>query len=258
MLDEDKKSAPGAAVQGIALRAIVLLPIAVILGGASAIKPDALDVPREITCLELPEPLSFTGHYGMFKVDWITKLDKGAYVSERIDSKGTYYRAPAGGVSITRGPGGPAGGVPGMPARTDGGVFIPDDANEPVRIYRYFSTAEAPTDTSGVAATCSSLGYTKNPSGKETIVIPIASVSGTKMSFGQTVGVSVAGGLIAGGIVSAIINSEVGKIVPGLPIQDAQFMGKLRELATNRVILKEIQPVPGASPATNTESASGK
>lgn len=75
---------------------IVVLPIAAISGCATAIKPDALEVPREITCLELPEPMSFTGYYGMLKMDWSTKLDQGAYVSERVDGKGTYYRAPAG------------------------------------------------------------------------------------------------------------------------------------------------------------------
>lgn len=145
-----------------------------------------------------------------------------------------------------------------MPARTDGGFYVPNDANEPVRIYRYFSTAEAATDTRSAPATCSTLGYTKDPSGKKIVVIASASVRGTKMSFGQTVGVGVAGGLIAGAFITAVINSEVGKIVPGLPIQDAQFMSKLRALAANRVTLKELHAAPVASPATNTESANDK
>ena len=232
---------------------VVLLFVSVISGCATPIKPDALATPREITCLALAEPLSVTGQYGMFNVEWTTKLEKGVYLSERVDDKGTYYRAPGGGISTTSPGGAPP---PGWHVREDGGFYIPNRATDPVRIYRYFSTAEAPTDAADAASTCSTLAYTKDPSGKKLSVVSVATAGalggatggmigrsiakGSTLSYGQAAGAGATGGLIAGVVVASFINSDVGKIVPALPIQDTMFMEKLRELAANSVTLKEL------------------
>jgi len=129
-----------------------------------------------------------------------------------------------------------------------------------VRIYRYFSTVEAPIDTSGAASTCSTLAYTKDPSGKKLNVVLVATAGalggatggmigrsvakGSTLSYGQAAGAGAAGGLMGGVIIASFINHDVGKIVPALPIQDTMFMGKLRALAANRVTLKELGSAP--------------
>jgi hypothetical protein len=46
--------------------------------------------------------------------------------------------------------------------------------------------------------------------------------------------------LIAGVFIASMINADVGKIVPGLPIQDAQFLDQLRKLTSSRVPVTEL------------------
>jgi hypothetical protein len=233
---------------------------ALVSGCATPIKPDALATPPEITCIELTEPLSWLGHYGTFNADWQTRLEKGAYVSERVDDHGTYYRAPAGGVSTTR----PEEHVVPKPSIWDGGFYVPTDAKEPIRIYRYFSTENASTDTQGEAATCATLAYIKDPSGKKLDVVALSAAGaaggavggvagrslakGSTMSYGHAAGVGAAGGLLGGFVIVSIINSDVGKIIPWLPIQDPAFMDKLRDLAAHTVILSEVQTREDAAP----------
>lgn len=229
-----------------------------------ALNPEGLARPREITCLELSEPLSFTGHHGILNYEWTTVLAQGAYLSERADEKGIYYRAPAGGISITHAGSMP---MPGQPVKTDGGIYVPNNATEPVRIYRYFSTAEAPTDASGAESTCSTLAYTKDPAGKKVNIVLVASAGalggaaggvvgrgvakGSSLSYGQAAGAGAAGGMIGGFIVAAFINADVGKIVDGMPIQDAKLMGTLRGLAADRKTLHELESGTHAAPGAD-------
>jgi len=228
--------------------------LAFVSGCAAPIKPDDLQTPRELTCTYMKEPLSFTGHYGLLDVPWTTRLERGPYWSEKVDDKGTYYRAPPGGVSITTTNG---AGIPGQAATADGGFYVPNGANEPVTIYKYFSTAAAPVEVPPNGADCSTVGYIKDPSTSKVSLVSFGTsgaiggaaagvvgrsiAQGGAISYGQAAGAGAAGGLIGGLIIASIINADVGKIVPGLPIQDAEFMAKLRTLAASKVPALEVQ-----------------
>lgn len=243
------------------------LLIATHSGCAVPIKPDDLQTPKNITCVQLTEPLSFTGHYGLFDVPWTTRLAKGPYLSEKVDTKGTYYRGPQGGLSIGSKNG---TGLPGQGQTSDGGFYIPFSTNEPVTIYRYFSVQAAPVDTLASDVNCSTVGYVKEASSSSVSLVSFAAAGaiggatggvigrsaaqGSTMSYGQAAGVGAAGGLIAGVIIAALINADVGKIVPGQPIQDPQFMAKLRELAASGVPAKQVQ-LPTAATASRDGTA---
>jgi hypothetical protein len=225
---------------------------AVVAGCATPIKPDDLAVPKQITCVHLKQPLSASGTYGLNNT-WITRLERGPYWSEREDEKGTYYRAPPGGLSI-RGPDGKA--VPGWGATMDGGFYVPNDPKEPPRIYRYFSTAAAPVYVPPEDADCSSVGYVKDPSTSKVGLMSFAAAGAvggaaggligrsmtptSNMSYGQAAGVGAAGGLAAGLLIGAMINADVGKIIGGLPIQEAQFLDQLRTLTASKMPVKEL------------------
>lgn len=240
------------------------LLIAILCGCAVPIKPDDLQTPKNVTCVQLIEPLSFTGHYGLFDVPWTTRLAKGPYLSEKVDNKGTYYRAPPGGVSITAKDGG------GLPT-SDGGFYIPFSTNEPVTIYRYFSVEAAPVDTLASDADCSTVGYVKQSSTSNVSLVSFAAAGamggaaggviargaaqGSGMSYGQAAGVGAAGGLIAGVIIASLINADVGKILPGQPIQDQHFMAKLRELAASEVPAKQVLLPPTTSTSRDLTAA---
>lgn len=232
--------------------AVILLTAIVVSGCATSIKPDELAIPSQITCVNLNQPLSTTGTYGIGYA-WTTRLERGPYWSEREDEKGTYYRAPPGGLSI-RGPEGQA--VPGWGATMDGGFYAPHDPNEPPKIYRYFSTEAAPVQVPPEYADCSSVGYVKDPSTSKVSLLSFA-VSGmaggatgaligrsiaqnSNVSYGQAAGVGAAAGLIGGLVVATMINADVGKIIPGLPIQEARFLEQLRKLTASRVPMKEL------------------
>lgn len=227
---------------------VVLMSAILVSGCGTAIKPEDLPIPTQVTCLNLKEPLSHTGKYGLVNVPYTTRLERGPYVSEREDEKGTYYRAPPGGLSI-KGAEGPAF------ATKDGGIYIPKDPNEPPRLYEYFSTTSAPVHVPAEGADCSRVGYVKDPSTAKVSLVSFAAdgaaggaagaIMGrnpqSSMSTGQTAGAGAVGGLAAGLIGAAIINADVGKIVPpALPIQDAQFLEQLRKLAASRVPVREL------------------
>jgi hypothetical protein len=228
------------------------------LATGCATNPKQLQAPMEVTCINLPEPLSFTGQYGLFNVSWTTRLERGPYWSEKVDDKGTFYRAPPGGVSIK---GEDGAGFPGTQATTDGGFYIPNDPNEPIEIYRYFSTKAAPTEIPPADAICSTFGYIKDPSTSKVSLVPFAIGGaaggaaggiigrnmnpGSNMSYGQAAGAGAVGGMIGGLIVGSMINADVGKIIGGLTIIDMPFMEKLREReASKETLEKTPYPVP--------------
>lgn len=248
-------------------RALVVMILSALLvaGCATAVRPDALQIPSEMTCVYLKDAQSFTATYGAFNVHWTTRLAKGPYWSERADEKGTYFRAPPGGLTVT---GTKGEAPPGWTMPLDGGFYIPNDPHEPVSIYRYFSTVAAPVDTAAQELTCAGVAYARGSAGTKVSLLTVAAAgaaggaaggvlgrgiaNGGKLSYGQAAGAGAAGGLIGGLIIASIINADVGKILPSLSIRDAQFMEDLRRLAAARVPMKQAQL------AATTESGGGR
>lgn len=235
-----------------------LILLATFVSGC-ATNPEQLQVPPELTCIYLKEPLATTGRYGLLNVEWTTRLERGPYWSEKMDEKGIFFRGPPGGVSI-RSPDYPS--IPGQPAATDGGFYLPNDPKEPVTIYRYFTTGAVPIEVPPDNVTCATLAYAKEPASQKVSLMSFAaggavggatgavigrSLSGSSgMSYGQAAGAGAVGGAVGGLIIAAMINADVGKIVGGLPVQEPGFMDKLRELGATREPLKQVPlpPVP--------------
>jgi hypothetical protein len=244
----------------ITLQKLSVIICFVTLTSGCATNPEMLQTPAELTCIYLNEPLATTGHYGMLKVEWTTRLERGPYWSEKVDEKGTFFRGPPGGVSI-RSPDYPS--IPGQPAATDGGFYLPNDPREPVKIYRYFTTSEVPIEVPPVELTCSTLAYAKDPVSQKLSLMSFAmggaaggavggvlgrSVSDGGMSYGQAAGAGAVGGALGGLVVAAIINSDVGKIIYGQPIQEVSFMEILRKLGATREKLGQVSMPSSPSP----------
>ncbi|WP_299696307.1 hypothetical protein [Hydrocarboniphaga sp.] len=210
-----------------------------------------------MTCIDVKEPISFTGHYGIASTAWTTRLERGPYWSEKEDEKGTFYRAPPGGISIADEKG---VGIPGMGTTTDGGFYVPKDPKDPkdpITTYRYFTTKSVPAEPPPAESNCTTVGYSKDPTstkvsfvsfavggalgGASGGIVGRAINQGSNISYGQSAGAGAAGGLAGGLIVAAIINADIGKITGGMPIQDAQFEEKLKALSVTKVPLKEVQ-----------------
>ncbi len=245
----------------------MLVSVGLVAGCATSITPSDLAVPKQITCVYLSQPLTASGVYGI-GYTWITRLERGPYFSEREDDKGSYYRAPPGGYSLKGLKGEP---FPGLTTTMDGGFFLPNDPNEPPRLYAYFSTEPAPVLVPPEDADCSMVGYTKDPATSRVSMLSFAAggavggaaggivgrslANGSHMSYGQAAGVGAAGGLIGGLIVAAIINSGVGKIHSGLLVKDPVFLKQLRELGANKLPVKEI---PLSAVPADTSSVESK
>lgn len=235
---------------------LAIATLATLATGCST-NPENLRAPSELTCIFLKEPLAPTGLYGLLKVEWTTRLERGPYWSERVDEKGTFFRGPPGGVSIRR-PGSQP--MPGVVSETDGGFYIPNDPKEPVRIYQYITAGAVPVEAPSDDLTCANLVYTRDPTSLKVSLMTFAAGgavggaaggvigrsanSGSGMSYGQAAGAGAAGGAIAGLIVASMINAEVGNIADRWPVQDQAVLDKLRQLAVTREYLKQ---VPSAS-----------
>jgi hypothetical protein len=259
-----------------ALAGLSLALIAQITRAGAVLAPDSLPSPAELTCIDVKEPLSFTTPVGLFKVMWTMRLERGPYVSEKADGKGTFYRAPQGGIRL-------AGNEPataGHGTAFDGGIYVPNDAREPVKIYFYASRAKAPDEAPSAEAGCATAGYVKDPATSRISVVALGAAGaaggaaggiagrsvakGGAMSYGQAAGVGAAGGLIAGVFIAWIVNRDAGKIYfPATPKPTPEFLDKLRALAAQKVPLKELQPPPAergndspaSTPATGSPAA---
>lgn len=235
-----------------------MLSAALLSACATPINPEELQAPGELTCINLKEPLVITDYYGPFDMQWTTKFEKGPYWSEKVDSNGIYYRAPPGGVSVV-GKDGIA--FPGQPTTSDGGFYVPNDTNDPVKLYAYFSTEAAPAQPYPNGTDCSTLGYVSNPSTSKVNIVSFAvggAVGGAtggliargmsssgNMSYGQAAGTGAAGGLIGGLIIASIINSGVGKIVPlQPPIKDRQFLDGFKKISSSKVVVQQAKFLP--------------
>ena len=233
---------------GISLIAGVLLS-----GCATAVAPEDLQVPAQLTCFELATPISYSEERGLLKITWVTRLERGPYVAEREDAAGTFFRAPPGGVSFAR------PDSLNKPASVlthgthDGGIWIPRDPTVPPHLYTYFSTEAAKPVIPPPEANCSNVGVVRDPKTRGVSVVAygvggaaggamggvMARSSATGMSYGQAAGVGAAGGLIGGVIVAALINMDVGKITQGPPEKDAGFVAAIRAAAARAMPLRE-------------------
>jgi len=213
---------------------------------AQLVNAEDLRRPARLTCIYLPEQMSFRAERGMMKVTWEWRLEKGPYISEREDDQGTFYRAPPGGAFAGRPdsldkPAGP------LTHRTsDGGFWMPRDPSVAPRLYAYYSTADAPKIVPADNENCSSLVALKDPATSKVSAFAFATggalggadaraaTSGTPVSYGQ----AAAGGALGMALVAGLINMDVGKIQLK-PIDDAAFIAKLKELASQAVPVKE-------------------
>ena len=246
-----------------------LIFVAGMCRGAELIRPERLQTPTQLTCVNLTEPLSFTRQVGWMKVSWTMRLERGPYLSEKMDDKGTFFRAPPGGIRL-------AGNEPateGHGRTYDGGFYVPNDPNDAVKIYFYYSNAAAPVEVPASDADCSTAGYVKDPSTSKLSLVAMISggaVGGTaggiagrslnpssRLNYAQAAAAGAGGGVLAWVIIGAVTNSNVGKIYfPYSPKPDPGFLENLRALAANRVPLQEVRSqevardLRGAAPTT--------
>lgn len=230
---------------------LLALSFGLLAGCSTLVKPETMNIPARITCINVPEKLSYSTLRGLFKFKWFTSLNPGIYVAEREDAEGTYFRGPGGAVSEQT-PEAPAAGK-----IYDGGFWLPHDPAGQPRIYGYFSADSVPVAAPIEGVDCSMASYAKDPSGKK-ISVALASaggavgglagramVPGSRVSYGQ----SAAGGAIGMGIVALMINADVGKIITFPPIEDSSFTATLKELSTKAVLLEQTPSATASAPA---------
>jgi hypothetical protein len=221
-----------------------LLTLVVLLTGCSSnlIKPEQLEAPKKISCIYLPEPISYSEKVEKLfaSANWEYRFERGPYIAEKIDSEGTYFRGPPGAIYIGRPEmkDEPAGILSHMVR--DGGFWIPHDQSKSPKMYNYFSMDDAPIVVPDADTTCSSFGYLADPNTSKLNIVHFAAggalggvlgramVPNSQLSYGQ----SAAGGLIAGALIAAIINMDVGKIIMW-ESKDATFLSNLKSLGAS-------------------------
>ncbi|SDR72561.1 hypothetical protein SAMN05216271_0182 [Halopseudomonas sabulinigri] len=217
-------------------------------GCASGVKPNNLNAPEKISCINFAERESYQIKRGLLDIVWETRLERGPYISEKVDAEGAYFRAPQGGVYFGR---------PDMASRPsglgshmtyEGGIYVPHDANKTPRIYTYFSTQAVPPVVPEEGLNCSNIGVVRDPVTAKLEVYKYAGsgalggVVGKRLagSGGITYGQAAAGGLIGGAIVAGLINMDVGKIfLNPSPPEDDSFAAKLRLYSAAVTEIKE-------------------
>ncbi len=232
-----------------------------LLGGcATIVTPDSLKRPDVITCIQNPNQLETYEFKGLLKYKWVTRVQKGPYISEYEDADGTYYRAPSGGIYFFPEEWAKNPSTPFMPRIYDGGIWVPKDVKGSPHIYTYISTQDGIKKTMPEGATCNSASLVSRPESQGVSTVAFAlggalggavggvtanSVSnGSGVSYGQAAGVGAAGGLIGGVVVAALINMDVGKIVHQPVSTDQQFIEALKELAKNMIPLSSLDTKP--------------
>ena len=229
--------------------------------------PKKLQTPAELTCLDLKEPLQELEHVGFMKIPWITRLERGPYVSEKMDANGTYYRAPPGGILLS---GGYEQLKPGNGRDYDGGVYIPNNPGDPIHIYLYASMTAPKPEVPPSDVNCSNTGFVKDPvTAKISLVAfgtggAIGGASGAVIGrslFKSSLGVAstaaaaagAAGGLIAGVFIAYMVNRDMGKIIQQPVVKDPRFEESVRTLVAGKVALQEYRATEAA--ASQDESA---
>jgi hypothetical protein len=207
-------------------------------------KPESIAVPAHPTCFSLREALEATELKGLFKIEWRTRLERGAYVAVHENERGTYFRGPPGAVFMYQPkmldkPSGPLTHL-----TVNGGVFVPRDGSQP-GVYAYITDQSVEKVTPPVGASCATAVVVRDPVSKGVSVKDYAIYGGAGgalggvaahakvpgSSLGQTVGVGAAGGAIGMAIVGALINMDLGKIGPHSPTIDPKFNAELAAVA---------------------------
>jgi hypothetical protein len=209
-----------------------------------------------MTCVHLKEPMLENSTHGLASIPWETRLERGPYVSEREDTKGTYFRGPAGAVRmqvVGRPP------IPGVASIMDGGFYIPNNPKDAPKVYYYFTTADVPARVPPEELDCSGVGYIADAAGTKLDVVPIAvgmtiggaaggvagrAMAGGGMGYGEAAGAGAAGGLIGGLIVVGIVNADVGNIHFAWDLQDPAFIARLNDLAAHKITIQQLPTTP--------------
>lgn len=251
-------------------KAILLaLLIGSLVGGCSLSpkRPEDLPAPAQITCVTLPTRMIFSTARDHVSdgVHYEVRLEKGPYISEKEDERGTYYRAPPGALSI-----GPlmAWGVGGY-HDSPGGFWIPHDPTQSPQLYVYETDGRLPAIEEPMDyGDCSSYNYAQDPKTTKVSLVPYAVGGALGGAAGGAIaralvpksgigyGQAVAGGAVGGAtgmlLVGAIIESGIGKIHFDYPTYshgfDPRLGAQLRELAARAVPLKK-RPFPEMQPA---------
>lgn len=232
----------------------------------TVVKPSDLKRPDVISCIEVPAGVESHTIHGLFRSHWTTRLAPGAYVSEREDTKGTYYRGPYEAITTS------VEGVSRPPTAIDGGIWVPRDDRQPPVVYEYFAwkdpqtappkgahCADATIVIAPGTASAGRITYSvKESSGRDTndgLTTQTADAgfeaglqAGTNgtLTGGQVTGTGIAGGAVGGIIVGALIQMDVGKITHTPYLSDDNLASTLMDL---RHSAKPIKVVP--APATN-------
>ncbi|WP_430390676.1 hypothetical protein [Dyella sp. 20L07] len=223
------------------------------LSYAATVRADKLPAPKNMTCLQMTQAMSYTIPRGLLHIPWGTELGRGAYISEHEDAHGIYYRAPAGAITERR-TDEKETSVAGRRMTFEGGIYVPNDTAAAPSLYKYYGTDTGATRSAPDNTDCTTLTYTVDPQTHKVNVWALGAATGigaaTGMaighsihpqmhgSYGQAAGAGLIGGLIGGLIVGAIENSKVGEIIPG-PALDGQTGEKIRALATDKVAMTE-------------------
>ena len=236
------------------------LPLLVLFGAGcgTVIEPTALREPEQRMCFMLAEPLNFDMNSGLGGVRWTMRLEQGPYVAEREDERGTYYRAPPGGVDMGRPDFRHLPPGPGSHMTYDGGVWVPKDPTQAMHVYTYFSATPAAVKVPAPGDSCSRRGVVRAPDTggtRVTVVVTLTEPGDPLPGVGRPVAglsplqtgvVAGVGGALSGAIVTALINMDVGKIHPWPSPTDPAFPGPLRAAAATRSVLAEV-PAEAAS-----------
>ena len=231
-----------------------LLAAVVPMAHATSVRADKLPQPKNMTCLQMTQPISDPVTRGLFHIPFDIELGRGAYISEHEDANGVYYRAPQGAITERR-TDVKTGSVAGRTMTFDGGIYAPNNTAIAPTLYKYYATDSVQTQSPSGHTDCSTLAYSVDPNTHKVNVVAMGLATGigaaTGMavglsmhphmhtSYGQAAGVGLAGGLIGGLIIAAIENSKVGEILPG-PALDGPTSEKIRVLTTNKIAVAEV------------------
>lgn len=207
-------------------------------------KPETMAVPAQASCFSLAEPLEATEIRGLFKYEWRTRIERGAYVAAHENERGTYFRGPPGAIFIYQPTMLHKPSNPTTHMTVNGGVFVPRQGGQP-ELYTYITDQSVQKVTPPEGANCATAIVSRDPVSKGVSVKDYAILGGAagarggltahqavpNSSMGQAVGVGAIGGSAAMAIVGALINMEVGKIGPHGPSADAKFNGQLATAA---------------------------
>ncbi len=241
---------------------ILLITLPLMGCGTTAIKPAELRDPNQISCIYFSEPVSYKEKRGLLSIEWQYRLERGPYIAEKEDDEGTYFRAPPGGVHVFR------TDMQDKPSSfvtnqlRDGGFWIPRDSKKSPKMYSYFSMKDAEVVIPNDSTNCSSFAYLKDPVTSKVSVVAFGAGGAIGGALGRTLapnsqlsyGQAAVGGAIGMALVAALINADIGKIMPW-EISDNAFINKIKDLSKHTVFLQKdnMTPVPNATKPQNPE-----